>query len=84
MMTKDVTISARVPAALDAGLEKLAAATGRSKSWHVNTALEAYVAAELEFVAAVEEGLAAAERGELVPHEEVMADMRGRRSTIPA
>lgn len=83
-MTKDVTISARVPAPLDAGLEKLAAATGRSKSWHVNAALEAYLAAELEFLAAVEEGLAAAERGELVPHEEVMADLQERRGTIPA
>ena len=31
-MSKDVTISARVPAGLDDGLARLAAATGRSKS----------------------------------------------------
>lgn len=78
-MTKDVTISARVPASLDARLEKLAAATGRSKSWHVNAALEAYVAAELEFVAAVEEGLADLDAGRVVEHEEILADAARRR-----
>ena len=63
---------------------RLAAATGRSKSWHVNAALEAYVTAELEFVAAVEEGLAAAERGELIPHEDVIAEIRARHGKISA
>jgi predicted transcriptional regulator len=78
-MAKDVTISARVPAALDAGLEKLAAATGRSKSWHVNAALEAYLAAELAFLAAVDEGLADLEAGRVVEHEEIVADAAQRR-----
>jgi predicted transcriptional regulator len=78
-MIKDVTISARVPAALDAGLERLAAATGRSKSWHLNAALEAYVAAELAFVEAVQEGLADLEAGHVVEHETVMADVARRR-----
>lgn len=78
-MSKDVTISARVPAGLDDGLARLAAATGRSKSWHVNAALEAYLAAELEFLAAVEEGLDDLAAGRIVEHAEVRADADRRR-----
>lgn len=78
-MSKDVTISARVPAGLDDGLARLAAATGRSKSWHVNAALEAYLAAELEFLAAVEAGLDDLAAGRIAEHVEVRADADRRR-----
>ncbi len=43
-MSKSVTIAARVDADLDSKLERLASATGRSKSWHINEALQSYAA----------------------------------------
>ena len=43
-MSKSVTIPARVDADLDSELERLASATGRSKSWLINEALQSYVA----------------------------------------
>jgi predicted transcriptional regulator len=50
-MAKAVVLSARLTAELDAQLARLAAATGRSKSWHVTAALEAYPTAALKSVA---------------------------------
>lgn len=55
-MPKSVTIAARIDADLDRGLERLASATGRSKSWLINEALRSYVANEQQFLAAVEAG----------------------------
>jgi predicted transcriptional regulator len=71
-MPKTVAIGARINAVLDADIAKLAALLQRSKSWVIERALEAYVAAEKQFIAAVQEGIDAAERGEVKPHEEVM------------
>jgi predicted transcriptional regulator len=71
-MPKTVAIGARIDAVLDADLAKLAALLQRPKSWVIERALEAYVAAEKQFIAAVQEGIDAAERGEVKPHEEVM------------
>jgi RHH-type transcriptional regulator, rel operon repressor / antitoxin RelB len=72
-MTKSVTISARVDADLDSELERLAEATGRSKSWLVNEALRSYVASEQQFLAAVEEGKQALRDGRIVDHQTVVA-----------
>jgi RHH-type rel operon transcriptional repressor/antitoxin RelB len=72
-MTKSVTIAARVDADLDSQLERLAEATGRSKSWLVNEALRSYVANEQQFLAAVEEGKQALRDGQTVDHATVVA-----------
>lgn len=72
-MAKSVTIAARVDADLDAGLERLAAATGRSKSWLISEALRSYVASEQQFLAAVEEGKQALRNGKTLDHETVVA-----------
>lgn len=72
-MTKSVTIAARVDADLDGQLERLAEATGRSKSWLVNEALRSYVANERQFLAAVEEGKQAMRNGQVVDHATVVA-----------
>jgi predicted transcriptional regulator len=72
-MTKSVTIAARVDADLDSQLERLAAATGRSKSWLVSEALRSYVANEQQFLAAVEEGKQALRDGQTVDHSTVVA-----------
>ena len=72
-MAKSVTIAARVDADLDNRLERLAAAAGRSKSWLVNEVLQAYVATEQQFLAAVEEGKQALRDGRTVDHQMVVA-----------
>ena len=72
-MAKSVTIAARVDADLDDGLERLAAATGRSKSWLISEALRSYVASEEQFLAAVEEGKQALRDGKTLDHQTVVA-----------
>jgi predicted transcriptional regulator len=83
-MAKAVVLSARLTAELDAQLARLAAATGRSKSWHVTAALESYLAAELQFLAAVEEGLDDLATGRVVEHDEILGDMARRRRPTAA
>ncbi|MGE0370700.1 MAG: CopG family ribbon-helix-helix protein [Gammaproteobacteria bacterium] len=58
---------------LDSELERLASATGRSKSWLINQALRSYVANEQQFLAAVEEGKQALREGRTLDHETVEA-----------
>jgi RHH-type transcriptional regulator, rel operon repressor / antitoxin RelB len=72
-IAKSVTIAARVDADLDSQVERLAAATGRSKSWLVNEALRSYIASEQQFLAAVEEGKQALRDGKTLDHETVVA-----------
>jgi predicted transcriptional regulator len=71
-MSKSVTIAARVDADLDIELERLASATGRSKSWLINEALRSYVANEQQFLAAIEEGKQALRTGKVVDHATVV------------
>jgi RHH-type rel operon transcriptional repressor/antitoxin RelB len=72
-MTKSITIAARVDVDLDGDLERLAAATGRSKSWLISEALRSYVANEQQFLAAVEEGKQALRDGKTIDHKTVVA-----------
>ena len=72
-MTKTITIAARVDSDLDGDLERLAAATGRSKSWLISEALRSYVANEQQFLAAVEEGKQALRGGKTIDHKTVVA-----------
>lgn len=72
-MTKSITIAARVNSDLDSELERLAAATGRSKSWLISDALRSYVASERQFLAAVEEGKQALRDGKTLDHATVVA-----------
>jgi predicted transcriptional regulator len=75
---RTVTIGARISEELDRDLARLAAATGRSKSWLVADALRSYVQSEKAFVEAVEEGIKAADEGRLVDHEAVVAEFERR------
>jgi RHH-type transcriptional regulator, rel operon repressor / antitoxin RelB len=72
-MSKSITIAARVDVDLDGDLERLAAATGRSKSWLISEALRSYVANEQQFLAAVEEGKQALRDGKILDHKTVVA-----------
>ena len=64
-------ISFRIDRDKVTGLERLAAATDRSRSWHLEQALDAYLETQAWQVAHIEQGLADADAGRVVPHERV-------------
>ena len=70
-----IPVSLRVPADLIETLDKIAAALERSRSWVMLRALRQYIADEGQEVLDVQEGIAEAEHGEMVPIEDVMAEM---------
>ena len=72
------TASFRLDESKIARLDRLAAAIDRSRSWVINQAIEQYLDHEEWFAEAVEEGIAAADRGDLVPHEEAVTAARDR------
>jgi len=52
-------------------LERLAGATDRPRSWHLEQALDAYLEDQTWQIAHIEEGLADADAGRTLPHERV-------------
>jgi predicted transcriptional regulator len=76
-MAKSITIAARVDADLDSELERLAAVTGRSKSWLISDALRSYVANEQQFLADVQEGKQALRDGKTLDHKTVSRLLSG-------
>jgi predicted transcriptional regulator len=70
-----IPVSLRVPADLIETLDKIAAALERPRSWVMLRALRQYVADEGQEMLDVQEGIAEAERGEMVPIEEVLAEI---------
>lgn len=70
---KEITISARVPGDLGQQIDQLAAAINRNRSWVVEQALRAYLAREMQFLAAIEEGIEAYQAGDVVDHADVAA-----------
>ena len=72
------TASFRLDESKIARLDRLASAIDRSRSWVVNQAIDQYLDHEEWFAEAVKEGVAAADRGDLVPHEEAVMAARDR------
>ena len=58
-------------------LDTLAEKTERSRNWLVSRAIESYVSLNAWQIAKIEEGMAAADRGDFVTDEE-MAELRAR------
>jgi predicted transcriptional regulator len=79
-MSKSSVITARIDAETSALVDKIAAAQGRSRSWFAAQAVRRMAEEEAAFLAFVQEGIDAADRGELIPHEEVFAHLRARRA----
>ena len=77
-MANTVTIGARITEDLAEELQKLAEATGRSRSWLISDALKSYVRAERDFLAAVDEGLQDIEAGRTTAHEQIETEFRKR------
>ncbi len=56
-------------------LDRVARAYDRKRSWIITRAIQEYLDREEAFACAVEAGIEAADRGELIAHEDVMAEM---------
>ncbi|MDP6705847.1 MAG: CopG family ribbon-helix-helix protein [Alphaproteobacteria bacterium] len=70
-MTKSSTITVRLDDDLKHRLEALADSTKRSRSFVAAEAIAAYVDLNAWQVAAIEAGLASADRGDLIPQAEI-------------
>lgn len=57
-------------------LDKLAAQLDRSRNYLVNQAIKEYLDLHAWQIEKIEEGIAAADRGELVPHEDIFSELR--------
>lgn len=77
-MAKPTTV--RLEDQLTAELDAIAAVTDRPRNWHIEQAVKRYVAAEKQFLDAVEEGIQAARAGDVRPHSEVVAERQRRRA----
>jgi predicted transcriptional regulator len=78
-MSKSAVITARLDSETLALVDRVAAAQGRSRSWVAAEAIRRMAESESDFLAFVQVGIDSADRGELIPHEQVMAHIRQRR-----
>ncbi|MGK9201594.1 CopG family ribbon-helix-helix protein [Sinorhizobium meliloti] len=76
-MPVSTTMTIRVSHELKKKLDRIASATSRSRSFLAGEALAAYVDRELEIIDGIKRGMADAEAGRLVPHEEAMVEIFG-------
>ena len=73
---KTQPLSIRLEPELNNQVTAIADALDRPKSWVIEQAVKDYVAIRKWQIAAIEEGLAAADAGDLVDHEDVVAWVR--------
>ena len=74
-MTVSTTMTIRISPETKAKLERIAADTRRSKSFLAAEAVSSYVERELEIIDGIKRGMADAEAGRVVPHDEAMAEL---------
>lgn len=74
-MTVSTTMTIRVSPETKRKLERIAGETRRSKSFLAAEAVSAYVERELEIIDGIRRGMADAEAGRVVPHDEAMAEI---------
>lgn len=72
-MTDSTTLTVRLAPQVKRRLESVALRVRRSKSFLAAEAIEEFLAVQEWQIAAIKEGIAAADRGDLVPHEDVRA-----------
>lgn len=68
-------ISVRLPADIVEKLDKVAAILERPRSWVILDAIREYLADEGQEMLDIQAGIEEAERGEIVPAEEVLAEI---------
>jgi predicted transcriptional regulator len=72
-MSKTAPVSVRLEAALNDQVAVIAAALDRPKSWVIEQAVRDFVALQEWQLAAIDEGIGAADAGRVVAHEDVVA-----------
>jgi len=72
-MADSTTLTVRLDADVKRRLESVAAHVRRSKSFLAAEAIEEFLNVQEWQIAAIREGIAAADRGDLIPHEDVRA-----------
>jgi predicted transcriptional regulator len=72
-MVKPTPISVRLQPELNDQVTAIAVSLDRSKSWVIEQAVKDYVALQAWQLAAIDEGIQAADAGQVVPHEDVVA-----------
>ena len=72
-MSKSLPVSVRLRPELNDQVAAIAAALDRPKSWVIEHALEEFVALQTWQLAAIDEGITAADEGRVVAHEDVAA-----------
>ncbi|PHR90871.1 MAG: hypothetical protein COA69_14245 [Robiginitomaculum sp.] len=70
-MANSKTVTFRADEHMDHQLEQLATATDRTKSWHVQQAVEVYLELQSWQIGEVRKGLADMEAGRVVSHDKV-------------
>jgi predicted transcriptional regulator len=74
-VTASATMTIRVSLETKEKLDRIAAETRRSKSFLAAEALADYADRELEIIAGIKRGMADAEAGRVVPHDQAMAEI---------
>lgn len=77
---KTSVVTARLDEETLAALDRLADHHERSRAWLVAKAIKHFVKEESDFLAFLQEGEDAIDRGDFVTHEELVADIRAMRS----
>ena len=83
-MAETTTITIRIPVEVKDKLDRIAALTERSRTYVAGDALAAYADSELGIVEGIMRGIADADAGRVVPHDEAMAYLRQRIAKVAA
>jgi predicted transcriptional regulator len=75
-MNKSAPVSVRLQPALNDQVAAIATALDRPKSWVIEQAVKDYVSLEQWRLAAIDEGVKAADEGRVASHEDVVAWVR--------
>ena len=78
-INEPITVRARKD--IVAQLDALASQVDRSRNYLVNQAIEEFLALRQYQIGKIKKGIASADRGELVSHEQVFADIKSKRSS---
>ncbi len=76
--------SLRIPDTMRTQYDALAEATGRTRSDLMVEALDAYIAAKMQRIAMIQEGVRQLDEGPTHTHDEVIATLRARGMLPPA
>ncbi|MBY5756563.1 CopG family transcriptional regulator [Rhizobium leguminosarum] len=75
-MADSTTMTIRIRPDVKEKPDRIAADTQRGKSFLAGEAVAAYVERELEIIEGIKRGMADAEAGRVIPHDQAVAEMR--------